>query len=205
MLKKDSDKILERFLKNAVEYKKLSVQTIILPSWDELGLLGKIYRQCVVTKENPNGQIYDELEYVTVMRILGGKLLIDGRVDAYTWKYKKIMANIEYSYPIGIHSTDALLNLYKILESISDETEKRAFADMMVCNTRDFMVVSLPEETRKVIIVNDDIIKATNGVICNEWTAEESCKIYLGDAIMVTDFGFYRIGKEEFLLTHSKY
>ena len=28
MLKKDSDKILERFLKDAVEYKKLSVQTI---------------------------------------------------------------------------------------------------------------------------------------------------------------------------------
>ena len=52
---------------------KLEMQNIVFPKWSELGLFGKMFRQCVTTKEQPKGNIYDEKYWVTVWRLLNNQ------------------------------------------------------------------------------------------------------------------------------------
>ena len=49
---------------------KKEVQNIVFPEWEDMGLLGMMFRQCVCTKEQPDGHIYDENNYQVVLRIL---------------------------------------------------------------------------------------------------------------------------------------
>lgn len=205
MKKEETNKILSEFRYMAKPYIKLPIDNILLPSWNQLGLIGKIYTQAIKTKENPNGQIYDELEYRTVLRILDGKLLINNLLDAYTWSSKRVRDNIGNAYPIGVHDGKSLLNLSKFLSTIRDIKEREEFADMMANSTRDFLVCPTPAEVRKVIIVDTTIGKALGWTICNEWCEAEDCKLEYGDAIVVSDNGYYRIGREEFSLTYKKY
>ena len=58
---------------------KLELNNILFPKWDDLGLLGMMLRQCVKTKEQPEGNIYNEAKFLMVMRIIGGNLLMNGR------------------------------------------------------------------------------------------------------------------------------
>ena len=203
MKKEETNKILSEFRYMAKPYIKLAIDNILLPSWNQLGLLGKIYTQAIKTKECPTGQIYDEIQYRTVIRVLGGKVLINNMVDAYTWDTARVAKNIGNAYPIGVHDGKSLMNLSAFLFSITDLKEREEFADMMANSTRDFLVCPTPAETRKVIIVDTAVGKALGWTICNEWCEEENCKIEYGDAIVVSEKGYYRIGREEFALTHK--
>lgn len=42
---------------------KLAIDNIIFPKWSDLGLVGMMFRQCVASKEQPAGNIYDEIQY----------------------------------------------------------------------------------------------------------------------------------------------
>lgn len=84
---------------------KLELQNIVFPKWSDLGLLGMMFRQELRTKEQPNGTLYDEATFQTVMRIIGGKLLISGRPDCYCWKFEKV-ANAKSVDVIGVNSAD---------------------------------------------------------------------------------------------------
>ena len=55
---------------------KLELRNIVYPKWSDMGLDGLIFRQCLKTKAQPTGNIYDEAVFQTVLRIIGGKVLI---------------------------------------------------------------------------------------------------------------------------------
>jgi hypothetical protein len=76
-------RILEICSSNIRNCTKLQLDNIVFPKWSDLGLIGMMFRQCVSTKEQPDGNIYEEAVFQTVMRIIGGKVLMSGRPDCY--------------------------------------------------------------------------------------------------------------------------
>ena len=214
-----SNKILAQFvLEKEEKVIKKEINNILFPNWKELGLLGKIFRQTIRTKENPEGFTYEETEYQVVMRILGGKLYINNMVDAYTWtkeRVNKYLSRGEHKF-IGINSYENLMNLIEVIKSLKNEEDKLTVTDMFLKNNNyTFINVKTPAEERHVMIVDEEILKVTKGIV-NEW---DGCKgeevdptpIEIGDAIVITlcdnpqcGYTFYRIGRDEFKETYTR-
>ena len=200
----------QRILDNGIikNYTKLELQNIIFPKWSDLGLLGFMFRQCVSTKEQPNGNIYDEAVYQTVLRIIGGKLLISGRPDCYCWKLSKVASAKEVKV-IGTNSAEGLLTLCSVLSEISSDEEKKILADMFANLKNDFLLVTTPAESRRCIEVTAELYEAGITACVDEWmeTDEngeaEATLLQIGDYLVVTDSGVYRIGHDEFIETHT--
>ncbi len=191
--------------------KKLQMDNIIFPKWDDLGLLGLIFRQDVKTKEQPDGCIYDEATYRVVMRVINGKVLMTGgRPDAYTWKYQKVENSKNVRF-IGCNSAEALINLSGMLETISDVEEKKMFADMFCNMKKDLLLVTSAEESRRCVEITPDLYAAGITSCVDEWMevdsngeAEET-RLNVGDFLIVNEAGnsVYCIRRDEFLETHS--
>lgn len=101
---------------------KLELQNIVFPMWNDLGLIGMMFRQCVATKEQPSGNIYDENAFQTVLRIIGGKVLMSNRPDCYCWKFSKV-ASAKNVSKIGTCSAEGILSLCNVLNGITHEEE----------------------------------------------------------------------------------
>lgn len=193
------------------ECKKLQMDNIIFPKWDDLGLLGLIFRQDVKTKEQPDGCIYDEATYRVVMRVINGKVLMTGgRPDAYTWKHQKVESSKNVRF-IGCNSAEALINLSGMLETIFDVEEKKMFADMFCNMKKDLLLVTSAEESRRCVEISPDLYAAGITSCVDEWMevdsngeAEET-RLNVGDFLIVNEAGnsVYCIRREEFLETHS--
>lgn len=191
--------------------KKLQMDNIIFPKWDDLGLLGLIFRQDVKTKEQPDGCIYDEATYRVVMRVINGKVLMTGgRPDAYTWKHQKVESSKNVRF-IGCNSAEALINLSGMLETISDVEEKKMFADMFCNMKKDLLLVISAEESRRCVEITPDLYAAGITSCVDEWMevdsngeAEET-RLNVGDFLIVNEAGnsVYCIRRDEFLETHS--
>ena len=134
---------------------KLAIDNIIFPKWSDLGLVGMMFRQCVASKEQPAGNIYDEIQYQTVMRILGGKVLMTGRPDCYCWTIEKVNRSENISL-IGVNSAEGLITLSEVLPTIIDKKEKTMFADMFANLNGDAEATSL--------CTGDYLIASKNGV-----------------------------------------
>jgi len=186
---------------------KLEMQNIVFPKWNELGLIGLIFRQCVKTKEQPNGHIYEEDEYRTVLRIIDGKLLMNGNPDCYCWKHSKVESAKKVQV-LGNNSFEGLTNLLKVVASINDEKERCLLADMFAILKKDFLLVTTPAEERTCIEVTSELVAAGITQCVDEWmeTDEEgnaeATVLCVGDYLIVTDNGVYRIGHDEFVETH---
>lgn len=186
---------------------KLEMQNIVFPKWSDLGLAGMMIRQCVSTKEQPAGNIYDEAIFQVVLRVIGGKVLMNGRPDCYCWKQSKV-ANSKDIQMIGTNSATGLINLCGILNSIADHTEKSMMADMFANLKRDLLLITTPAENRIYIEVTADLYSAGITYCVDEWmeTDEkgeaEVTPLLVGDFLIVSDSGVYRIGRKEFLETH---
>lgn len=186
----------------------LEMQNIVFPKWEDLGLIGKMFRQCVSTKEQPNGNIYDEATYQTVLRIINGKVLMSERPDCYCWKLSKVQSAKDVR-TIGTNSSESLVNLCNVMNTISDDTEKAMVADMFAKLKNDLLLVTTPAESRYCIEVTSLLYEINDIKWCvDEWmeTDEEgyaeATKLERGDYLIVTEKGVYRIGKEEFKKTH---
>lgn len=192
---------------------KLPIDNILFPAWDELGLLGQLVRQCVCTKEQPEGYIYPEANFRMVMRILSGKLLINLRPDVYCWRMDKVQKSLKNAKIIGTNSAEGLINLVDVLQSINSDEEKTAFAGMMASLKRDLLLVHTPAEKRECIIVTQEMLDTGITACVDSFVDTDAdgngpeSKLFLGDAIIVnrkpTGDKIYRIGKEEFSETHS--
>lgn len=198
-------KILEKGVR--LKCTKLEMQNIVFPRWEELGLIGNMFRQCIRTKEQPQGHIYDEEEYQVVLRIIGGKVLFEGKPDCYCWKHSKVESAKKVEV-IGNNSFEGLMNILKVLSAINDEKERCLVSDMFAMLKKDFLIVTTPAEERTCIQVTSDFFTAGITQCVDEWmeTDEngnaEGTVICLGDYLVVTDNGVYRIGREEFEKTH---
>lgn len=187
---------------------KLEMQNIVFPKWSDIGLLGMMFRQCIPTKEQPNGNIYDEAQFQTVLRVLGGKLLMENRPDTYCWKFSKL-EKAKNVRPIGVNCADAILTMAEVLASISIESEKKMLADMFANMKKDLLLVTSPSEQRTCIEVTQELYNA--GITCcvDEWMEPdengeaEVTHLNVGDFLIVTDAGVYCIRRAEFLETHT--
>lgn len=186
---------------------KLELQNIVFPKWSDLGLVGMMFRQCVSTKEQPNGNIYDEASFQTVLRIIGGKVLMTGRPDCYCWKYSKVEKSKNVRM-VGTNSASGLITLCEVLAGINDEEEKKMIADMFANSKKDLLLVTTPAEERTCIEVTPELYAAGITHCVDEWMEvdsegnAEATALCVGDYLIVTDSGVYRIGHDEFVETH---
>ena len=199
---------------NIVPCTKEPIENILFPQWDELGLLGEFYRQCVKTKEAPQGNIYDEAEFRMVLRILKGKSHnSENFADVYCWTNKKAAKYMKDARIIGSNSGKGLLTLAEVIPTISDPKEREAFATMMAGMKRDLLLVHTPAEKRECIIVTQELYDAGVTSCIDSWVEPDEngeapeTKLFVGDALIVEhkpegDF-VYRVGAEEFAETYT--
>lgn len=200
---------VEKFSQKAT---KLELINIIFPMWDELGMLGQVFRQMVRTKENPEGQIYPEATYRTVMRVLGGKVyMTNGMADAYAWSqatFEKKAKNIQL---IGCNSGAGVLNLATLLGTISNDKERLDVADMFSKLKTDLMLVRTCSEERTVVEITQDLYDMGITSCIDEWQEADAEGNYTVTALNVGDFlvlnpenhTVYCVRRAEFLETHK--
>lgn len=193
---------------NTIGCIKLELQNIVFPKWSDLGIMGMIFRQCVSTKEQPAGNIYDEAVFQTVLRVIGGKVLMSDRPDCYCWKLSKV-TNAKNVKVIGTNSAEGLISLCSVLSSVTSESEKKMLADMFANLKKDFLLVTTPAENRYCIEVTQEMYDTGITACVDEWmeTDEngmaEATQLYVGDYVIVTgNNSLYRVGHDEFEKTH---
>lgn len=187
---------------------KMEMQNIVFPKWSDIGLLGLMFRQCIVTKEQPVGHIYDEAEFQPVMRILDGKVLMNDKTDSYAWKFSKLEKS-KGVRPIGSTTAAGIITMCEVLSGISDAHEKSLVADMFANLNKDLMLVTTPAENRVCIEVTEELYKAGVTSCVDEWNSvdengeAEETLLNIGDFLIVTSDGVYCIRRDEFLTTHK--
>lgn len=198
--------IIEQY--NAKPCKKLEMANIVFPKWSDLGLLGLMFRQCIKTKEQPEGYIYDENKFQPILRIIGGKLFINNMVDSYCWKFSQL-EKAKKAELIGTNSPHGLITLANLLKTISNENEKRLIADLFINIKRDLLLVTLPPEKKKCIEITEEVYASGLTFCVDEWMdvdengQAEVTYLNIGDFLIVTNNGVYCIRHQEFLETHS--
>ena len=204
--KETTNRILELGIKR--DCTKLELQNIVFPKWSDLGLVGMMFKQYLSTKEQPDGTHYDEAVFQTVLRVIGGKVLMSGRPDCYCWKFNKV-ANAKDIRVIGTNSAEGLLSLCEVLAGIPDSEEKKMLADMFANMKKDLLLVTTPAEQRTCIEVTEDLYNQGINYCVDEWMDEDEngdavvTPLSIGDFLIVTDSGVYRVGADEFAETHS--
>lgn len=119
--KESTERIMEKG--KQLNCTKLELQNIVFPKWSDLGLIGLMFRQCVSTKEQPSGNIYDESVFQTVLRVIGGKVLMTGRPDTYCWKFEKLQ-KAKNVRPIGTNSAAGVIALAEVLMNIVNKEDQ---------------------------------------------------------------------------------
>lgn len=177
---------------------KLEVVTIGLGPIKDLGVLcGSIWYDyhgnvVVSTKENPEGFIYNQ-DRTLVVRILGGQVKIKGRYDLYAPEPEK---------------------LHKLLKNRFDVASlpERQFEDLepLFAVASDIQGAIAPSEERWVIVITRAMLRGSDHLVCElplEWADKPTfANLYEGDVFVIEDKSSgkgYRIGKEEFELTHK--
>ena len=187
---------------------KLELKNIIFPKWDDLGLLGLMLRQCVVTKEQPAGNIYDEAKFLIVMRIIRGKVLMNGRPDCYCWKFDKVEKAKNKQF-IGSNSAEGMKNAANLLMEIEDDAERTMFADMLLSLKKDLIVATTPAEDRVCIEVTQQMYDQGITFCVDSWMETDEngnapvTKLVPGDFLIVEGDMVYRVGHDEFVETYE--
>lgn len=188
---------------------KLPMDNLVMPRFGELSpLFAMLFQQVVVTKEQPNGCNYDKDTYHVVLRVIDGKVLIDGKPDAYAWKHSKVEG--AESRPIGWGARKSIENLTEFLLTIKDLDERDLVAGFLDTFRKDFLLVHTGSEERMCVEVTEDLYHNYGLKYCvDEWmeTDEngmaEATELNIGDFLIITDAGAYCIRRTEFLLTHT--
>lgn len=188
---------------------KKSLANIVWPLWTKDSIQYAMYRQCIRTKEQPEGHIYNESEFRLVWRILDGKVFSHGMLDAYAWNVKTFSKYANKAVPFGTNSANGIINLGKILETIKDEKEKELFAAYISKEKEDLLLVYTPEEERRCIEVTQTLYDAGLTSCIDEWMNPDEngeyvhTELNVGDFLIVSENGIYCIRREEFLSTHK--
>lgn len=188
----------------AKDYTKLPIDNIVFHALN--GLLAKIYRQVVITKEQPEGCLYDNETFQVVMRIINGKILMNNMADCYAWKKSKVQS-AKNKRPIGfsIKGYKALRQLLSIMES---KEERNMLKEMLAIFRKDLILVHTDAESRKCIEVTQELYDSGMTMVVDEWmTPDENgmadaTELCVGDYIVIGEDGVYCVRGEEFHMTH---
>ncbi len=176
---------------------KLPVITIGIGSVAKLKELdGTIWRSSegkvvIATKEAPKGCTYDQ-ERIVVVRVIGGRVKMNGLYDIYAPAPSKIEKLLSNPFELGALPAEQLDELRPVLNVASEIRPSIAPA----------------EYGRKVIVITEEMVGERGYIYCHcPWDSEEvMTELYPGDVFLVEDEETckgYRIGKEEFELTHK--
>ena len=204
----------------AVPMIKLPLDNIVFGKLEEIPMLEMLVNLHVVTKEHPEGALYDKTRCQMVVRIIDGVLLMRGkdleeRPDAYAWHVSKV-EKAKNKKKIGFHSTEGAMTYAELLPTIKNDHEKGLFTDLLLKWHTDLLLVHTEAESRDVILVTEELIQRGITEVPNsydiEWPAKgsdgvELTPIKVGDALVIEkcSFGdaFYVVQKEEFEITHK--
>lgn len=148
----------------------------------------------VATKENPEGIVYDQ-DRTLVVRILGGEVISkDGMYDIYAPSNEKLPKLLRNRIGINKLSMREFDELYPLFKVSSEVTPALA-----------------PSEERLVIVITKNMLAGEKYLTCElpiTWSngVPSYTKLYEGDIFVVENVETgkgYRIGKEEFELTHK--
>lgn len=168
---------------------KLASNNIIFPNWDDTGLLGQILQQ---------------YSGMAVLSLINGKVLVTGR-PSYCWKFGKITSDDLMS--VGTRSASAILNLCNLLSSSSMQ-EKTLVAGIFANMTEDLLLVTTHAEERHCIEVTQELYDSGITACVDEWMVPdengeaEATPLQIGDYLIVTTSGVYRVSRDEFVVTH---
>lgn len=188
----------ERILKmgTIVGTTKLPVITIGLGPVSELeDLDGTIWHRdgkvVIATKEAPEGCTYEQ-DRTVVVRVIGGKVKMNGLYDIYAPNASKIEKLLSNPFELSSLPLDQLDELQPVLNMASEVRPSIAPA----------------EYGRKVIVITDEMVNEQGYINCHcPWDPDGVLtKLYVGDVFLVEDEATckgYRIGKEEFEGTHK--
>ena len=154
----------------------------------------------IATKEAPDGCIYDQSR-IAVVRVIGGKVLINGLYDIYApdpSKIEKLLSNNPFE----------LLGEPGMPGNLSSEEDLKAFNAILNVASEVRPSIAPAEPGRKVIVITEDMVGENGYIECHcPWDPEDVLtKLYVGDIFLVEDEATckgYRIGKEEFEGTHK--
>ena len=198
---------------------KLPMACIFANQFSEIELLECLFHQVVDTKEHPNGVEYDKNIFQILFRIIDGKLLINGKLDAYAWKISKVCKQ-KNKRPIGPHTVNGMLTYADVVATIKSESEREKFTKILRTWPLDMTYAHVEAEERTVIEVTEEIIQFllemyNVAAVPNSYDIEypavgadsvELTFIKVGDALVIEQcsFGpaFYVVQKEEYELTH---
>lgn len=183
-IKKAGNNLHIQNLGKILDAEKLPVLTITLGKVKDLTPYSEVVSKDadgnirIVTKESgKKGTVYPQ-DNIAVLRIIGGKLLMNGYYDIYSMSEEN--CNTKFKDEISLEDTldENLLNHLEDILKISS-------------NTKAYLS---EKEDRKVIVVSED-------TYCyNEWDMETPCKMNKGDIFNITNLDSmmgYRIGKDE--------
>lgn len=197
---------------------KNATDTIIFPKWSDLGLWSKVFCMRAKTKEQPQGCDYDENKEHIVIRILNGKLMIGGAPDVYTLEQDKVAEwlNGEHTMVFGTNSKIAKENMKKVLSLIKSKEEQELLEGMLHLIHADFYIIRVPSQERYCIEITQELYDAGLTYCINSWIKPdengdaEELELKVGDFLICkpkeNGEGFrsvYRVGREEFLATHT--
>lgn len=188
-----NQKIFE--LGTIVGARKIEVITIGLGKVKDLGdIKGVIWhnedgKTVIVTKEAPQGCVYDD-DRTVVVRVIDGKVMIGGKYDIYAPGEDKIEKLLRKPYDLSELSEKQMTELKPLLDVASEVRP----------------AIAPGESGRRVIVITAEMISAGVTACYNEWEPETPCTLEEGDVFLVSDeslFKGYRIGHEEFAGTHQ--
>ena len=195
----------------AVAAEKVAMTNIVFPQWNEMDLIRDIFRQMVVTKETPDGHLYDEEEYRVVLRIYDGRLKSADMLDVYCWSRADFLKKAKNIKTIGCNSGQGLLNLASLIEEMSLESEKLQVANFFSSLNKDLLYVESKAEMRKVVEVTQELYDSGITRCIDSWQEPDENGNYEFTELNVGDFlvleedkqSVYCIRKEAFLATHK--
>lgn len=131
-----------------------------------------------------------------------------GRPDCYCWTIEKVNRSENISL-IGVNSAEGLITLSEVLPTIIDKKEKTMFADMFANLKKDLLFIHTPAEERYCIEVTEELY--ANGLThcVDEWMKAdadgnaEATQLCIGDYLIATKNGVYRVGHDEFVETYA--
>lgn len=176
---------------------KLPVITIGIGQVSKLRELpGTIWRNnedkvVIATKEAPEGCVYEQ-ERTAVVRVIGGKVKMNGLYDIYAPNINKIDKLLSNRFELQALAADLLKELKPILNVASE-----------VCPS-----LAPAEYGRKVIVITEKMVGKHGYIDCHcPWDPDDVLThLYVGDVFLVEDeenCQGYRIGREEFAGTHK--
>ena len=210
------------------KYIKLPTDNIIFGQITSVQFLNLLFKQCVFTKEHPDGVFYENAEYQVNVRVVDGKVLrkcSDGvwRLDSYAWKITKVLKQKDIR-PIGVHPVygsehpgEALKNLNELMATVKTKEDRDLLYDFFVQWGQNLLLVHTEPEDRMVIRVTKPLLEAIETCyVPNSYDIDSAMKkgtpiecteIHDGDALVIEKMpwgmAFYVVKEEEFELTHS--